>query len=190
MTAGTADAQAAWDEAVAACLFGHDHCSYGGMSAAGGYWLADQECTRDHGERCAWCPEPATSRFVGYIGVHIFGVPACEAHADRWAADHPDWRPDTPPDDEPATPTSLGEIPAVVGDMLAAISLEYLRLQQPFTGFDGLLGTLFPSGPPPEPASHCYQASFGWVHVKPYCHCPRHRESFPLLLRTSRRTFS
>ena len=34
----------------------------------------------------------------------------------------------------------------------------------------------WPTPPPPAPPTipgACYEASWGWVHVKPGCHCPR-----------------
>ncbi|MDR3082113.1 MAG: hypothetical protein LBV60_14515 [Streptomyces sp.] len=85
--------QAAWDAAVAACLQGHENCSYGGMSPGGGYWLAEPNCPRNHGDRCTWCDADTTTGFVGWAedGWSIYGVPACQPHADAWIAQHPEW---------------------------------------------------------------------------------------------------
>ena len=89
------DLQAGWDAAVTACLHGHEDCSYGGMSPQGGYWLADTECPLNHGERCAWCPAPATTGFPGWADGTILGdiyrVPGCDPHAAQWAEAHPEW---------------------------------------------------------------------------------------------------
>jgi hypothetical protein len=41
---------------------------------------------------------------------------------------------------------------------------------------DTLRNFYFPTGgrsaAKPRPTGACYEASFGWVHVKPGCHCP------------------
>jgi hypothetical protein len=88
------DLQPAWDAAIAACLKGHADCSYGGMTPSGGYWLAAEGCTENHCERCAWCGAEAVTGFAGWgdDGSSIWGVPACQPCADRWVAEHPEWK--------------------------------------------------------------------------------------------------
>jgi hypothetical protein len=96
--------QAAWDAAVAACLTGHENCSYGGMSPGRGYWLADVDCPLDHHDRCVWCPAEPTTGFAGWAegGWSIWGVPACEDHAAEWAASRPEWSRKAEPQPEPS----------------------------------------------------------------------------------------
>ena len=89
------DLQAGWDAAMAACVNGHENCSYGGPTPKTGYWLVTDECPLGHGERCAWCPAPATTGFAGWVDGEILGpvyeVPGCETCAAQWAASHPEW---------------------------------------------------------------------------------------------------
>lgn len=77
----------AWDAAVRDCLNGHESCSYGGMTPQSGYWIQDEGCTRDHGEKCTWCGGEAVTGFSGWgdDGFSIYAVPACEGCAQRWA---------------------------------------------------------------------------------------------------------
>ena len=86
--------QVLWDAAVEACLTGHENCSYGGMTPGTGYWLADEACDRKDSSDCAWCDAEAETGFVGWApdGVSIYGVPACQPCADRWVAEHPEWK--------------------------------------------------------------------------------------------------
>lgn len=94
--------QGAWDAAISDCLNGHpdNGCTYGGMTPNGGYWLAAEDCPRNHGDQCAWCPNPATASFTGWAdGMTIYAVTACQAHADQWRAAHPEWT-STEPDTE------------------------------------------------------------------------------------------
>lgn len=102
------DLQAGWDAAVAACLTGHETCSFGGMSAATGYWLRDPDCAEKHGDVCAWCQAEAVTGFAGWHGAEVYQVPACQPHADAWAAQHPEWQ--RRDDEEEAEPKSLDEL--------------------------------------------------------------------------------
>lgn len=93
--------QASWNAAVAACMTGHENCSFGGMTPRSGYWLAAEECPLNHGETCAWCPAEMTTGFAGWgeDGWSLWQVPACEEHAAAWVAAHPEWtrRPEPDP---------------------------------------------------------------------------------------------
>ena len=86
--------QSAWDAAINACLQGHADCSYGGMTPSGGYWLAAESCTENHGEHCAWRDADTATGFAGWAddGWSIWSVPACQPCADRWVAEHPEWK--------------------------------------------------------------------------------------------------
>ena len=54
--------QAAFDAARSACLRGHEAgCTYGGLTASGGYWLVAEGCPRRHSDECAWCGRPAAA---------------------------------------------------------------------------------------------------------------------------------
>jgi hypothetical protein len=107
--------QSAWDAAVANCLEGHEHCSYGGMSIHHGYWLADENCQRSHGDHCAWCGIEAVTGFAGRVSSgDIYAVPACQPCADAWVAEHPEWQRRDPAADTRTT-----------GDLLADIEADY-----------------------------------------------------------------
>jgi hypothetical protein len=88
------------------CRTGHPEtadgggCSYGGMSSAYGYWLADENCPLNHGETCdlriACDGAEATTGFRGSepdpdIGFWIYAVMACEACAEQYVSGHPGW---------------------------------------------------------------------------------------------------
>lgn len=92
------DLQPGWDAAIAACLTGHEDCTFGGMTPASGYWLAAEGCERTHGGTCAWCPAQATTGFTGWgeDGWSLWQVPACEEHGAAWAVEHPEWSRDAP----------------------------------------------------------------------------------------------
>lgn len=92
----------AFNAAKELCRIGHPKagCSYGGMSSAYGYWLADDDCPLNHGERCdlrVVCDGvEATTGFRGsepdpVILYWIYAVMACEACAELYAAEHPEW---------------------------------------------------------------------------------------------------
>lgn len=70
----------------------------------------------------------------------------------------------------PKPPEDLAENVAAVLAMLVRVLgadlMEKLKRPSPFR--DGLRN----AGDPQRPAG-CYEASFGWVHVKPGCTCPR-----------------
>jgi hypothetical protein len=82
-----------WDAAVLDCIEGHPTCSYGGMSPLKGFWLTDPDCTRNHGERCAWCDDAAVTGFAGWTEGYefIYGVSSCEPCARRWLDVEPHW---------------------------------------------------------------------------------------------------
>jgi hypothetical protein len=97
---------AAFDAAKDLCRTGHPAvdgiggCSYGGMSSAYGYWLADSDCLLNHGETCdlrAACDgAEATTGFRASepdpdIAYWLYAVMACEACAELYAAGHPEW---------------------------------------------------------------------------------------------------
>lgn len=88
---------AAFEAAKRACLTGHAAgCTYGGTSPADGYWLAAAHCPRRHARECALCGRPATTSFVGWQDLRIWGVTACRACAELYLAAHPDLeQPDT-----------------------------------------------------------------------------------------------
>jgi hypothetical protein len=92
------DLQPAWDAAIAACLTGHEQCTFGGMTPTSGYWLAAEDCDLNHGQTCAWCPAEATTGFAGWgaDGWSMWQVPACEEHGAAWAAENPQWSRDAP----------------------------------------------------------------------------------------------
>jgi hypothetical protein len=96
--------QAGWDAAVAACVNGHEQCTFGGMTPQSGYWLADVDCPLNHGGTCAWCPAEATTGFAGWgpDGWSLWQVTACEEHGAAWAAEHPEWTRDPGPEPEPS----------------------------------------------------------------------------------------
>lgn len=99
-----ARAEANFAAAKDLCRTGHEACTYGGMAAANGYWLADEDCELNHGQTCdlkAVCDgAPAETGFLGREGVElvddwIWRVCACQPCADLYVAAHPEWkRPD------------------------------------------------------------------------------------------------
>lgn len=150
------DLQPAWDAAIAACLVGHEDCTYGGMTPANGHWLTAEGCELNHGHTCTWCPADATTGFVGWgqDGWSMWQVPACEEHGTAWALEHPEWNRDAPRP-EPQTWRDLLDAMNPIERSLAETmmrsdmdSLLYgtgARPDEPgFTGF----GSLFPDGPP------------------------------------------
>ena len=155
------DMQAGWDAAVAECLAGHENCTYGGMTPNGGYWLSDTECPLDHGDRCAWCPEPAVTGFAGraHDGCSIYAVPACQPHADQWAAEHPEWR----------RRAEIPIPPAEVAETVLAVLAQHARMEASLVPERSPFRTTAPV--PVPPLGRCYEASWGWVHVKPGCRC-------------------
>lgn len=85
--------RAVWDAAVSDCTDGHGDCTFGGMSIPYGYWLAAEDCTRNHGEQCVWCGADTIHMFRGRVGVPLVGelyaVPACEPCGKAWIALNP-----------------------------------------------------------------------------------------------------
>lgn len=89
-----------WDRAVAEFA---EHlnaddvaCSFGGMSMAGWYWLADDSCTRPHGDQCAGCGTAdgvMPLRWRGgqrptdeqYPDIEMWEIPVCSACVPSWA---------------------------------------------------------------------------------------------------------
>jgi hypothetical protein len=80
---------------VQVCATGHDHCTFGGMSPSGGYWLIAEDCDRDHGELCAFCGQSGEVGFCDWVDGVAFGaiyrVVACDGCGQRWAALDPRW---------------------------------------------------------------------------------------------------
>ena len=86
-----------FEAAREACLTGHEAgCTYGGMSPAGGYWLAVGECSLNHGAACAICGHDAEAGFGGWdggVGGFIWSVPLCDPCRVRELALNPGkWR--------------------------------------------------------------------------------------------------
>lgn len=98
-------AEAEFAAAKELCRTGHRDdegttCTYGGMAAANGYWLAFPDCELNHGELCdlrAVCDgAPAETGFHGREGTAlvddwIWRVTACQPCADLYVAAHPEW---------------------------------------------------------------------------------------------------
>lgn len=93
------------------CRTGHEVCTYGGMSAQGGYWLAAEDCELDHGETCdlrAVCDgSPTETGFIGSdpdpaIWYWVWRVTACQPCADLWVSAHPEWKRPDPDAPEPS----------------------------------------------------------------------------------------
>lgn len=100
------DLDAAFNAAKELCCTGHPAagCTYGGMSSAYGYWLADENCPLNHGEACdLWVACDGAEAATGFRGSEpdprtmywIYAVMACEPCADLYAAGHPEWRRET-----------------------------------------------------------------------------------------------
>ncbi|MEZ0090013.1 hypothetical protein [Streptacidiphilus sp. EB129] len=167
------DLQPGWDATIAACLTGHEQCSFGGMTPASGYWLAAEGCDRNHGAACAWCPAEATTGFAGW-GEDMWSlwqVPACEEHGATWAAEHPEWSRDAEPKPEP----TWQELLDGMNPMARSIAEDMMRMDEEFflygngprpgdPGFEtgglmkGVLGEIlpgvvmpYPKAPPPGP---------------------------------------
>lgn len=96
----------AFNAAKELCRSGHPEvddiggCTYGGMSSAHGYWLADENCLLSHGETCdlriACDGAEATTGFRGSepdpdIWYWVWAVSACQSCADLYVAAHPEW---------------------------------------------------------------------------------------------------
>lgn len=81
------------------CRVGHGAgCTYGGMSAPQGYWLAVEGCGENHSEACdlrvACEGAEATTGFIGHEWVAddwLWQVAACQPCAEAYAARHPEW---------------------------------------------------------------------------------------------------
>ena len=70
------------------CFTGHgDGCTYGGLTPAGGYWLAADGCTLDHGDMCTVCGGEPEARFGDWASedgaLLIWGVWLCAVCRDR-----------------------------------------------------------------------------------------------------------
>lgn len=92
----------AFSAAKELCRTGHPDagCTYGGMSSAYSYWLADENCPLNHGDLCdlrAACDgAEATTGFAASepdpdTWYWLYRVSACQACADLYAAEHPEW---------------------------------------------------------------------------------------------------
>lgn len=108
-----ARAEANFAAAKELCRTGHaDHgCTYGGMSAQHGYWLATEDCPLGHGETCdlrAVCDgDPTVTGFIGSepdpgIWYWVWRVTACQRCADLYADAHPEWKRPDPDAPEPS----------------------------------------------------------------------------------------
>lgn len=99
-----ATAEANFAAAKELCRTGHSTddfaCTYGGMSAANGYWFFSPDCELNHGELCdlrAVCDGAAAETgFHGREGMvlvddWIWRVDACQPCADLYVAAHPEW---------------------------------------------------------------------------------------------------
>lgn len=145
------DLQTTWDAAVAECVNGHEQCTYGGMSAQHGYWLADEACERNHGVRCTWCGVEAETGFVGRTsGDAIYAVPACQSCADAWVAEHPEWKRPDPAPDMRSTRELLTDIEADYQAKLAALDpVTRAAWQEADRQMENMLLWGNPDGPPP-----------------------------------------
>lgn len=89
----TPDLQAGWDAAINECLTGHEGdgyvCTFGGLTPSDGYWLAAEDCTLPHHDTCAWCTDEPVTAFRGWEEDTIYGVPACDEHANLWLEANP-----------------------------------------------------------------------------------------------------
>lgn len=90
MSAGISDEEfaARFEAARKMCFTGHDAgCTYGGLTPAGGYWLAADGCPLDHGDMCAVCSSESEARFGDWASrdgaLLIWGVWLCAACRDR-----------------------------------------------------------------------------------------------------------
>ena len=151
------------------CRTGHEVCTYGGMSSAGGYWLADEDCPLNHGETCdlrAVCDgAEATTGFRGSepdpdIAYWVWRVTACQPCAEVYVAAHPEWKREDPDAPKPSYDEVMARLHEQVEADRAAMSpaqREYSDMvtnmllygQHPapdpapepqFTGFAGLFG--------------------------------------------------
>jgi hypothetical protein len=127
-------AEANFAAAQELCRTGHGSdggamCTYGGLAAANGYWLASESCELNHGETCdlrAVCDGAAAETgFHGREGMAlvddwIWRVCACQPCADLYVAAHPKWtrKPPGPPVSHEETMRRVVEIAeAVLADM-------------------------------------------------------------------------
>lgn len=89
----------AFTAAKEVCRVGHGAgCTYGGMSAEYGYWLAVEGCGENHSETCdlrlSCDGGNATTGFIGHEWAAddwLWKVAACQPCADAYAAKHPEW---------------------------------------------------------------------------------------------------
>ena len=67
------------------------------------------------------------------------------------------------------------KVPQDVTDTMEFVLSEHLRIELGLLTATLNAGSLFRNSQPktsPTPGG-CYEASWGWVHVKPDCHCQR-----------------
>lgn len=94
-------AEERFSAAKQACRTGHEAgCTYGGMSYQNGYWLALEECDRNHSELCdlrvACDGADAVTGFAGRaedgsLWGWIWSVAACQPCADLYVTLRPEW---------------------------------------------------------------------------------------------------
>jgi hypothetical protein len=97
-------AEERFNAAKEACRTGHEAgCTYGGMSAPHGYWLAVEECARNHGDDCdlhvACDGAEAATGFAGREWAAddwIWSVAACQPCADLYVTLRPEYARRTP----------------------------------------------------------------------------------------------
>lgn len=165
-----ARAEANFGAAKELCRTGHaDHgCTYGGMSAQHGYWLATEDCPLGHGETCdlrAVCDgDPTVTGFIGSepdpgILYWVWRITACQPCAELYVAAHPEWRREDPDAPKPgydevmarlheqveAERAAMTPVEREASDMMLNLML-YGQHPAPaetapqFTGFAGLFG--------------------------------------------------
>jgi hypothetical protein len=177
------DLQSGWDAAIAACLSGHEQCTFGGMTPTSGYWLAAEDCDLNHGGVCAWCPAEATTGFAGWgeDGWSLWQVPACEDHGAQWAAEHPEWSRDAPKPEPKTWQELLDGLNPIARELAEDVMRRDMDALLCGTGprpgndafqFGGLLATLptvtapYPKAPPPGPPRQRYDpATKSWGPV-------------------------
>lgn len=152
-------AEANFAAAKQLCRTGHEVCTYGGMSAANGYWLASDDCTLNHGETCdlrAVCDgDPAVTGFIGSepdseIWYWVWRVCACQPCADVLVAARPEWR---KPDPDAPQPT-YGEVMAKWREQVEAERAAMSPVEREV--MDALTNVMLygaptpPAGPAPE----------------------------------------
>ena len=151
-----ARAEANFAAAKELCRTGHEVCTYGGMTAAGGYWLADEDCPLNHGETCdlrAACDGvEATTGFRGSepapaIAYWVWRVTACQPCAEVYVAAHPEWRREDPDAPRPGYDETMARLHEQVEADRAAMSPAEREYSDMVTNM-----LLYGQHPAPDPA--------------------------------------